>query len=191
MPGVTLVSAAALYGTPPLRALGENWPLLFTSYLPALALATVLYNMTEEIGFTGFLFARLQDRHGPLRAALITTVFFWLFHLPTFVIDTGSWALAALVIAIVLLPHLASRMILGWLYNAAGASVLIAGLFHASFNATVNPGGFAVAVLDLPPGDAFVILMGMVVIVGAVVAVATRGRLGLPARRGADRSPHA
>ena len=110
----------------------------------------VLYNVTEEFGFTGFLFARLQDRHGPMRAALVTTVFFWLFHLPTFVIDTGSWALAALLMGIVLLPHFASRVIAGWLYNAAGASVLIAGLFHATFNSTINPSGFAVAVLDLP-----------------------------------------
>ena len=95
MPAVTLVTATVLYGSSPLRALSENWPLLFTSYLPTLALMVVLYNVTEEFGFTGFLFARLQDRHGPMRAALVTTVFFWLFHLPTFVIDTGSWALAA------------------------------------------------------------------------------------------------
>lgn len=181
MPAVTLVTATVLYGSSPLRALSENWPLLFTSYLPTLTLMVVLYNMTEEFGFTGFLFARLQDRHGPLRAAMVTTVFFWLFHLPTFVIDTGSWALAALLMGIVLLPHFASRVIVGWLYNAAGASVLIAGLFHATFNSTINPSGFAVAVLELPHEEVFVVLMAIVVVVGAVVAVATRGRLGLPA----------
>lgn len=189
MPAVTLVSAVTLYGIAPLRALSENWPLLFSSYLPTLALMVVVYNMTEEFGFTGFLFARLQDRHGPLRAALLTTIFFWLFHLPTFVIDTGSWALGAIVMGVVLLPHLASRVIVGWLYNAAGASVLTAGLFHATFNSTINPGGFAVAVLDLPQEEAFVVLMGIVVVGGAVVAVVTRGRLGLPARRAAEPSP--
>ena len=134
----------------PLRALSENWPLLLTSYLPTLALMIVLYNLTEECGFTGFLFARLQDQHGPLRAALLTTICFWWFHLPTFVIDTGSWALAAIIMGVVLLPHLASRLIVGWLYNASGASVLIAGLFHATFNSTINPSGFAVAVLEPP-----------------------------------------
>ena len=189
MPAVTLVIAAALYGNPPLRALSENWPLLFTSYLPTLILMVVLYNMTEEFGFTGFLFARLQDRHGPLRAALVTTVFFWLFHLPTFVIDTGSWALAAITMGVLLLPHFASRVIVGWLYNAAGASVLIAGLFHATFNSTINPSGFAVAVLDLPQEEAFVVLMGIVVVAGAVVAVVTRGRLGLPPLRETEPSP--
>lgn len=189
MPAVTLVIAVALYGCPPLRAVSENWPLLFTSYLPTLTLMVMLYNMTEEFGFTGFLFARLQDRHGPLRAALVTTVFFWWFHLPTFVIDTGSWALAAIIMGVVLLPHFASRVIVGWLYNAAGASVLIAGLFHATFNSTINPSGFAVAVLDLPHEEVFVVLMGIVVVAGAVVVVVTRARLGFPAPREAEPSP--
>ena len=118
-----------------------------------------------------------------LVVGVAVAVCFWCFHLPTFVIDTGSRALAAITMGVVLLPHLASRLIVGWLYNASGASVLIAGLFHATFNATINPGGFAVAVLDLPRGDAFVLLMGIAVIAGAVVAVMTRGQLGLPASR--------
>lgn len=71
---------------------------------------------------------------------------------------------------------------MGWLYNAAGASVLIAGLFHATFNSTINPSGFAVAVLDLPHEEVLVVLMGIVVVAGAVVAVVTRARLGLHRR---------
>jgi hypothetical protein len=39
-----------------------------------------------------FVFARLQDRHGPMRAALATTIFFWLYHLPGFLLDTGFMA---------------------------------------------------------------------------------------------------
>ena len=103
----------------------------------------VFYNVAEEAGWTGFMFARLQDRHGPLRAALITTVFFWLFHLPTFVVEADSWVGAGVLMGFLLLPHLASRFIVGWLYNATGSSVLIAGLFHATFNSTINPTGFA------------------------------------------------
>jgi membrane protease YdiL (CAAX protease family) len=125
------------------------------------------------------VFARLQDRHGPLRAALITTVFFWLFHLPTFVVETDSWALAGVLMGFLLLPHLASRFIVGWLYNGAGASVLIAGLFHATFNSTINPTGFALGVLKLPPDEAFTVLSAIVVLAGVVVVATTRGRLGL------------
>jgi hypothetical protein len=41
------------------------------------------------------------------------------------------------------------RRRLGWLYNGAGSSVLIAGLFHSMHNAIVNSTG-PVAVVDLP-----------------------------------------
>jgi membrane protease YdiL (CAAX protease family) len=143
-------------------------------------------NVAEEAGWTGFVFARLQDRHGPLRAALITTVFFWLWHLPTFVVDTDSWVLAGVLMGFLLLPHLASRFIVGWLYNGTGASVLIAGLFHATFNSTINSTGFALAVLKLPSEEAFTVLNAMVVLAGVVVALATKGRLG---RRSDERGP--
>jgi uncharacterized protein len=178
MPVATLATAVVLYGVAPVRVLAQGWPLLVTSFLPTLAVMVVFNNVAEEVGWTGFVFARLQGRHRPLTAALLTTVFFWLFHLPTFVVDTGSWALAAVLMGVLLLPHLASRLIVGWLYNATGASVLIAGLFHASFNATVNPTGFAITVLDLPDGEAFIVLNAIVVLAGFVVAAATRGRLG-------------
>ena len=63
-------------------------PLIFTLFLPALAIMILLNNVAVEIGWTGFVFARFQDRHGPLRAALLTTVFFWLFHVPSFYVET-------------------------------------------------------------------------------------------------------
>ena len=188
MPTATLLVAIALYGLAPLRALAENWPLLFTSFLPSLVVMIVFYNVAEEAGWTGFVFARLQDRHGPLRAALITAVFFWLFHLPTFVVDTDSWVGAGVLMGFLLLPHLASRFIVGWLYNATGGSVLIAGLFHATFNTTINRTGFALGVLKLPPDEAFTVLNAIVVLAGVIVVVATRGRLG---RRSDDRGPTA
>ena len=45
-----------------------NWLLLFTAFLPALAIMILLNNVAEEIGWTGFVFARFQDRRSPLRA---------------------------------------------------------------------------------------------------------------------------
>jgi membrane protease YdiL (CAAX protease family) len=173
-----LIAITILYGLAPLRALAQNWLLLFTGFLPALAIMILLNNVAEEIGWTGFVFARVQDRHGPLRAALLTTVFFWLFHVSSFYVDTRSWATTALVLGIFLLPQLGSRLIAGWLYNGAGSSVLIAGLFHSMHNAVVNSTGL-VAVVALPQFEVLVIMDGIVVLAGAIIAVATRGRLGL------------
>jgi uncharacterized protein len=63
-PLIFLICVAALYGCAPLRGLGENWLLIFTSFLPALLIMILLNNVAEEIGWTGFVFARFQDRHG-------------------------------------------------------------------------------------------------------------------------------
>lgn len=180
LPTLLLAGAALLYGTTPMRALAANWLLLLTSFLPALVVMVVLNSVAEEAGWTGFVFARLQVRGGPLRATLVTTVFFWLVHLPGVVVETGSWVPAATLMGFLLLPHLASRVIVGWLYNATGGSVLVAGLFHATFNASVNRGGLGLSVLDLPQGDVLVVTSGLVVLAGLAVALGTHGRLGLP-----------
>jgi uncharacterized protein len=140
----------------------------------------VFNSVAEGVGWTGFVFARLQDRHGPIRAALVTTVFFWLYHLPGFLLDTGSWQLTAALWGSYYC-RTASRLIVGWLSNAADASVLIAGLFHAMHNTLVNPTGLGVAVLGLPQVEILAILAGLVVLAGLAVAAATRGRLGNPA----------
>ena len=175
---ILLIAIGILYGLAPLRALAQNWLLLFTAFLPALAIMILLNNVAEEIGWTGFTFARFQDRYGPLRAALLTTVFFWLFHVPSTYVETRSWATTALVLGIFLLPHLGSRFITGWLYNSAGSSVLIAGLFHAMRNAIVNSTGL-VALVDLPQFEVLLIMAGIVVLAAAIIVGATRGRLGL------------
>jgi membrane protease YdiL (CAAX protease family) len=173
-----LIAVTVLYCLAPLRALEQNWMLIFTSFLPALAITIVCNNVAEEIGWTGFTFARLQDRHGPLRAALLTTVFFWLYHVPSFYVETRSWVVTAAVLGFLLLPHLASRFIVGWLYNGSGSSVLIAGLFHSMHNAIVNPTGLGVAVYGVPQTDILVIISALAILAGVIIAVATRGRLG-------------
>ena len=56
-PLILLVAVTVLYGlAAPLGALGQNWLLIFTSFLPALVIAVVLNNVAEEIGWTGFTF---------------------------------------------------------------------------------------------------------------------------------------
>jgi uncharacterized protein len=60
---IFLIAVTILYGFAPLRALTQNWLLLFTAFLPALAIMILLNNVAEEIGWTGFVFARFQDRH--------------------------------------------------------------------------------------------------------------------------------
>jgi hypothetical protein len=79
----------------------------------------------------------------------------------------------AAILGFLLLPHQGSRLIAGWLYNSAGAIVLIAGLFHAMHNAIVNSTGL-VAVVDLRQFDVLVIMAGLVFLAGVIIAIATR-----------------
>jgi hypothetical protein len=44
-----LIAITILYGLAPLRVLAQNWLLLFTAFLPALAIMIVLNNVAEEI----------------------------------------------------------------------------------------------------------------------------------------------
>jgi hypothetical protein len=74
----------ALHGLGPLRALAQKLVADLCLFLPALVIMILLNNVTDGIGWTGFTFAGLQDRRGPLRAALLTTVFFWLYYVLSF-----------------------------------------------------------------------------------------------------------
>ena len=60
------------------------------------------------------------------------TVPFALSHVPGWLVETGSLAMALVLVGLFALPHLASRVIVGWLYNGTGRSVLLVGLFHAA-----------------------------------------------------------
>ena len=173
MPIAVLVGATALFGSAPLNALTDNWQLLLTVVLPVLLLQLALFNLAEEIGWTGFLQARLQDRHGPLKASLIVTAPFALFHLPDLFTQFGL-ASALVFLPILAVTHLFARVVIMWLYNATGRSVLLVGLFHATFNATLVGGE---EFIPGPAGTTLVIATGIIVVAAVVLVMATRGRL--------------
>src|SRR5207237_10201806 len=77
---------------------------------------------------------------GPLKASVIVTLPFALYHLPGLMVDEGL-SLAQLPLALALLAALAilqlfGRVVMMWLYNNTNRSVLLVGMFHSSFDAT-------------------------------------------------------
>jgi len=179
LPTGVVVCASVIFGLAPLNALVDKWPLLFTVVAPELLVRIVLFNLAEEIGWTGFLQARLQDRHGPLKACVIVEVPFALWHLPDVMIETGS-GLAQLPLALGLLGVLAisqlfGRVVIMWLYNNTNRSVLLVGLFHSTYNTTVNR--FAGAFIPGPAEFGFLIASGVVAVAAVLMVVFTRGRL--------------
>ena len=181
VPVATLLCASVIFGLAPLTALVEEWQLLFTVVLPQLLLSIVFFNLAEEIGFMGFLQARWQEGYGPLKASLIVTVPFALWHLPSLMVD-GGLGLAQLHIALAYLGVLAilqmfARIVMMWLYNATGYSVLLVGLFHSSFNATTAQNGFAGEFIPESASTGLLIPSAVVAVAAVLIVVLTKGRL--------------
>jgi membrane protease YdiL (CAAX protease family) len=184
VPVATLLCASAIFGLSPMNALVEKWRLLFTAVLSQLLLLIAFYNVAEEVGWTGFLQARLQDRHGPLKACVIVTVPFALFHLPSWMVefDLGltQLYLALLLTGIFGISQLFGRVIIMWLYNNTHYSVLLVGMFHSSFNVTTSAFG---PFIPLPPRSTFLIAAPVVAVAAMLLVVFTRGRLSYKPER--------
>jgi CAAX protease family protein len=189
VPIATVLCASAIFGLAPLNALADKWPLLFTVVLPQLLLLIVFFNLAEEVGWTGFLQARLQDRHGPLKASVIVTVPFALFHLPSWMVEF-ELGLTQLHLALALtgvfgISQLFGRVIIMWLYNNTNYSVLLVGIFHSSFNVTTST--FGNAFIPVPAGSTFLIAAPVIAVAALLIVVFTRGRLSYEP----DRAPQA
>ena len=110
---------------------------LVESITPAalvVTLVVLLPALLEELGWRGFAVQTALDRgHSRLWATLVTSVLFLAVHVPLYLpgqIYDGLpfWPVVPLV--------LAQSILLTWVYVGTG-SVLLAGLMHAAFNATV------------------------------------------------------
>jgi len=176
LPIGVMLFASVLFGLAPLNALVDRWPLLFTVMLPNLLLRIVFFNVIEEIGWTGFLQARLQDRHGPLKACILVEVPFALWHVPMVLLETGGQLpLALALFGVLAISQLFARVVIMWLYNNTNRSVLLVGLFHSAFNTTNNR-----FVSEFIPGlaeETFLIVSGVVAVAAVLMVVFTKGRL--------------
>jgi uncharacterized protein len=191
LPMGVLLSAIVLHGAAPLGALARNWALLFTAFLPGVVVPFLHTNLWEELGWTGFLQSTLQDRRGPLLASLVVVPFFALFHLPArfvagWIVDNHTplaqvptVALGYFVLAAVVAVFL--RVLIMWVYNGSGRSVIVVGLFHSAFNITIG-NEVMPELLNLPASETSLMCLGVLVVLAVAVVVFTRGRLAYQGR---------
>ena len=179
MPVAFLLLAIVAIGDGPLDLLGDHWARMFTNVLPFLALSILLLNVAEEIGWMGFFHARVQERYTALKACAVVAFPFALFHVPDNFVAEG-WSVANIGPALAYLVFYTFilfffRVILVWLYNNTGRSVLIVGLFHSSFNTAITRMS-----ADFLPSRAvgFLLVISIVIVAAVVIIVRTRGRLG-------------
>ena len=147
MPIVYFVAASLVLGAAPLEVLIEEWPFLFTSYLPKVLMVFLIVSLWEEIGWMGFALPRLQEKYGPLMASVVLGALWALWHLPDYfnstqvVVDkVGLGELDRLLYLLPLLMLMATstRIVMTWLFNVAMGSVIVITLFHAAFNMSNN-----------------------------------------------------
>ncbi len=194
-----LLAAIPFLGAVPLEALAQKWGLLFTVFLPGVLVPFVLVNLWEELGWTGFLQSSLQDRHGPLLASVIVAPVFALFHLPAFFVagwisdehtPLGQFPAVLLQVGVMAVFAIFFRVLIMWLYNGTGRSVLIVALFHSAFNMT-NGQKITPELLLLPVAESSLIPVAAVAVIAVLVVVFTRGRLSYESERAAPRPAEA
>jgi CAAX protease family protein len=196
---VTLLGALPFLGVVPLEALAQNWSLLFTVFLPGVLVPFVLVNLWEELGWTGFMQHTLQERHGPLLASIIVAPAFALIHLPGFFAagfindeptPFSQFPAVLLQVGVLAVAAMFFRVVIMWLYNGSGRSVLIVALFHSAFNMT-NGQKITPDLLLLPEALASLIPWAAVAVLAVLVVVFTRGRLSYEPERAAPRPAEA
>jgi membrane protease YdiL (CAAX protease family) len=159
----------------PWRAAAEQWPLFFTSYIPALLIFPALITWGEEPGWRGVALPLMQQRMSPVKASLLLGTLHGLWHLPVFLIPAfmgrpftlGFFAFNTVLGALLTVSW-------GWLFNRTGGSILFAVLVHASSNATERLTGQLVP--NWPMGNQAKALA--LALVTLVIVFATRGMLG-------------
>jgi CAAX protease family protein len=97
---------------------------------------TGLFLLTEEAGWRGVVLPQLQSRFGPLVASLVLGFVWAVWHIPSLhVPGEADRGLSLPVFAVLVI---ATSVLITALVNAAHGSVLIAALFHASFDASYS-----------------------------------------------------
>ena len=180
VPLLELLGAFAVLGSVPLEDLAQNWPLIFTSYLPQALVAVVVIGLAEETGWRGFALPRLQEWRGPLVGTSVLAVVWSGWHLPNVLF--GGWT--GVSYALWLVGTLAVAFVYTWVFNNTGGSILLAALLHGAINGSSGlvtgllPGFNDALNVPLYGADALAFTIAAVVLV-----VATRGRLGYRAEK--------
>ncbi|GCE28606.1 hypothetical protein KDA_40900 [Dictyobacter alpinus] len=102
--------------------------------LPKIVVGT-FFSLGEELGWRGFALPRLQSYYGTLTASLLVGLLWWGWHLPEVMAAAQAgltWQQSAGLLGRDLVLDLAASILMTWIYNRSGHSVLLTTLFHLS-----------------------------------------------------------
>jgi uncharacterized protein len=186
----TLLVGSVFLGLAPLKAFVGKWPLLFTLFLPEVLLPFLFIQFFEEAGWTGFMQHTLQEQRGPLLASILVAPAFVLQHLPIILMDASVGLGSLIVVGALVVVAVFFRVVIMWLYNGSGRSVLVVALFHSAYNSAWGTGDKKFT-NELLSGSALLYAVVAVAVVAVVLAAVTRGRLAYEPERAAPRPAEA
>jgi len=106
----------------------------------------------EELGWRGFALPRLQRTRSAMTSTLLLAIAWAGWHFPLFFYVPSYQAMGLRILPGFFFGILAGAIVLTWLYNRSGGSVMAPMLWHASFNfvtASPNAGGLVAAVISM------------------------------------------
>lgn len=122
----------------------------------------VTFGFGEETGWRGFALPRLQQKHSAFVATVILSVFWAIWHIPTFFYRPGYAAMDLFGVIGWFFSIFMGAMLLTWLYNSTRGSVLIVSLFHGSVDIAFTSKGV---------GEDIMNTMGMLMMVWSIAVI--------------------
>ena len=130
---VALAVAAAIGKLPRGSDFGRYSGLSAIGVVPVAVIA-ILITFGEETGWRGFALPLLQRRYGALAAALLVTPIWALWHLPYFFTVTTYRGFAPVGYVGFVFGLACGSIVLTWLYNGTGGSILACAVWHGLYN---------------------------------------------------------
>ena len=130
---VALAVAAAIGKLPSGSDFGRYSGLSATGIVPVAAIV-IVSTFGEETGWRGFALPLLQRRYGAFAAALLITPIWAVWHLPFFFNVAGYRGFAPVGYVGFVLGLACGSIVLTWLYNGTGGSILACAVWHGLYN---------------------------------------------------------
>ena len=131
--GAMVLEVVALGVQPPsLGVLIRELPSTLLTLLVNAVYMLIFVTLGEEVGWRGYALPALQARYSALLASLILGAVWALWHLPVFFNPDTSYSNLPFFLFLVFIVSVA--VLMTWLFNSTGGSVLMAMFFHAVLN---------------------------------------------------------
>ncbi len=98
----------------------------------------------EEAGWRGFVLPRLRERHGLVGSSLLLALIWGAWHIPLFAILETFRGFNAGTLVGFLIGLACGSLVLAWLYEYTGASVLATAVWHGTYNVAAATGDSAI-----------------------------------------------